>query len=282
MSETTLAEVTNQVQKYWAPIFTRKLRETFRLAALVNKDYQGEIKKGGDTVRVSQITDPTGETRTIGTDADTYATEKVATTYVDVVANKRAVTAYEFADLVELQSQIDKQQVQDGMMFALDKQINTYLLSLVNPSTSAPDHLLNSVATIDKTQLAAIRQLAATAKWNEAMGWYGLIGTSYWSSMLIDSVLANMDYGVTDAPVVGGQKAMRRLGFNMFEDNSQTATAVFFHPDFLNFVIQQAVQVKISDLHAQKRFGFVMSVDVVFGAALGLQGNVKHIKVLTT
>ena len=92
-----------------------------------------------------------------------------------------------------------------------------------------------------------------------------------------------MDYGASDAPLIGGKVALKRYGFNLIEDNSRSADfGLFFHPDFLHMVTQSEVQVKISDLHSQKRFGVVMSVDMVFGAKLGINGNVKHIKVFNS
>jgi hypothetical protein len=95
-----------------------------------------------------------------------------------------------------------------------------------------------------------------------------------------DSTLASADFVGTDKPTVGGQMAFPRFGFNLLEDTSRTGDyGLFFYPDFMHMVMQQEVRVKVSDLHAQKKFGYVISVDVVFGAALGVNGNVKHIRV---
>jgi len=47
-------------------------------------------------------------------------------------------------------------------------------------------------------------------------------------------------------------------------------------------VTQTQVQIKLSDLHSQKKFGVLMSVDIIFGAKLGIEGNKKHIKVYNT
>ena len=78
--------------------------------------------------------------------------------------------------------------------------------------------------------------------------------------------------------MVAGQMVLPRFGFNLLEDNSKsTDTALFFHPDFMHLCMQTEVQVKVSDLHAQKRFGYVMSVDCIFGAALGVSGSSKCI-----
>jgi len=280
MTTTTLADVSEQIQKYWSPMFTKELRESLLLGSLVNKEYDGEIKKGGDTVYVSQVNAPNGQLLTVGTDADAFSTEAVSTSRIAIQANKRAVAAYEFEDLVSLQSQIDMERsdVRESLMFAMNKQINDYLYSLVSPSTATPDHELVST-DMNAAQLSAIRKLAAQAKWG-AGAWYGLTDPSYYSDILDDTTLSSADYGATDAPIIGGQLARNRFGFSILEDNSRSEDyGLFFHPDFMHMVMQQAVQVKVSDLHAQKKFGFVLSVDVVFGAALGIDGDKKHIRV---
>ncbi len=277
MSTTDLAIVQNQIQTYWSPIFTKRLRESHLLAGLVNKEYEGSIAKGGDTVKVSQIVDLNGQLLTVGTNGDTFDTEQLTTTQISIKADKRAVAALEFADLVELQSQINRSQVQDTMLFALESQINSYLYGLVAPTTT-----VTGVTAMDVANLGLARKYAGQKKWLNDGKWFALFDPSYWADMLTNTTLASSLY-VEDAPIVSGQKARRLFGFNMYEDNSQpksgTSYGLFAHPDFLHYVEQQAVQVKISDLHGQGKFGFKMSVDIIFGAALGIQGADKHYKV---
>jgi len=50
MSATLLSDVSQQVQKFWSPMFMDELMESTLLASLVNKEYQGDLKRGGDTV----------------------------------------------------------------------------------------------------------------------------------------------------------------------------------------------------------------------------------------
>lgn len=281
MSITGLAETTDQIQKYWAAKYTARLRESLLLGGLVNKEYEGEIKRGGDTVRVSQIVDINGQLLTVGTDADSFAPETLSTIYVDIVANKRAVASLEFQDLVQLQSQIDTAKVQDTLMYAMAKQINDHLYSLVAPSTSEPDHEIGSVSDFSATQLGTCRVLAASAKWPSDNSWYALLGPQYYQDLLNSTTAASSDYGASDAPQINGRFGLRRMGFNIFEDNSRTADyALLFHPDFLHYVSQTEAKVEISSTHSQKRFGLVMSVDLVFGGKLGNQGASKHIRVV--
>lgn len=280
MSLTDVNQVSEQVQKKWAPLFMKELRESLLLGALVNKDYSGSIGQEGDTVYVSQINAPAGELRTVGTDADVFDSELMSTTRVAIQANKRAVAAFEIAELAQLQSQIGGQdsEIRESLMFAVQQQVNDYLYSLVNPSTSAPDHLLNSVSDMNAAQLSAIRLLAAKAKWLKNKGWYGLLDPSYYSDVLNATTLTSQDYIGGETPVIGGQIVNQRFGFSLLEDNSRgTDKGLFFHPDFMHLVMQLEPRFKVSDLHSQKKFGYIISVDLVFGAALGINGNVKHI-----
>jgi hypothetical protein len=285
MSQSNIATVANQIQKFWSPLFMDELRASTLLPGLVNKEYQGQIQKGGDTVRVSQINAPAGENRTIGTDADAFATDQLSLSYVDIQANKRAVAAYEFDDLAGLQSQIDAEQnggpgskVREAMVYAINKQMNSYLYSLVAPSQSAPDLLLNSVATFDKSALLNVRAAAAQQKWDRTKGWWLLADPVYYNNILSDQTLTSRDYVGGETPVIGGQVANLRYGFNILEDNAlSTSQALAFHPDFMHLVMQTQVQFKISDMHAQKKFGYVLSADIIYGAALGIGGSVKHI-----
>lgn len=282
MSLTTLSDVSNQVQKYWAPMFMKELRQQLLLGALINKEYSGEIKNLGDTVYVSQINAPTGELRTAGTDADSFNSDLLSTTRISVQANKRAVASFEIEDLAMLQSQIGAQdsEIRASLMYAVEKQINDYLKGLVSPSTSAPDHLINSVADFNATQLSGARILAGQAKWDKSKPWYCLVDPSYNGDLLNAATLTSSDYVGQDLPIVGGQIAQKRFGFNILEDNSfSTDRALLFHPDFMHMVMQQEARFKISDMHSNGKFGFKVSVDIVFGAALGISGAKKHIVV---
>ena len=274
--------VAQQVQKKWAPLFMKELRESLLLGSLVNKDYEGSIGAEGDTVYVSQLAAPQGQLKTVGTDADTFDSEQMSLQRVAIAANKRAVASFEVADLAQLQSQLDnpavKASIREALMFAVEKQINDYLWGKVNPSTSAPDHLLTGIATMDATQIGANRTLAAKAKWMRDGQWYSLMDPDYYGHVLAAQTMTSSDYVNGEPALVGGQVVNKRFGFNILEDNSRgSKKALFFHPDFLHLVMQQAPQFKVSDLHSQKKFGYLISADVIFGAELGIDGAKKHI-----
>lgn len=282
VTQHSAADIQEMVVKAWSDIFMQELRESLMLGALVNKDYQGQIANLGDKVNVSQINAPNGETRTIGVDADSFSPEALSATSIEVKADKRFIASYEFEDTVMLMSQLGAKdsEIRQSMVFAVAKQINTFLYSLVAPSSTAPDHTVTGVTDFNASQVSNIRMLAAKAKWMNNKPWYLLADPTYYSDILNAQTLTSSDYGASDAPVISGQIALKRFGFNILEDNSKpTDTALAFHPDFLLWVMKQDINFKVSDLHSNKKFGFVMSADLIGGAKLGIDGDVKHITV---
>lgn len=281
MSLTDLNVVSEQVQKFWAPMFSKELRESLLLGSLVNKEYQGQIKAEGDTVYVSQMIAPEGQLKTVGVDADTFDSEQLGMNRISIQANKLAIASLEVSDLAVLQSQLGSQDsaIRDGLRFAIEKKMNDYLYSLVSPSTSAPDHLISGVTDFNATQMLSIRMLAAQAKWAKDKGWWLLVDPSYYNDLLNAQTMTSADY-VGDKPVIGGQIATQRFGFNILEDNSRsTDFGLAFHPDFMHLVMQEQVSFKVSDLHSQKKRGYLISCEMIFGAALGHDGAKKHIKI---
>ena len=283
MAKTDLADVANQIQKFWSPLFMDELRLSLPMVNLLDKKYDGQINNLGDTVYISQINAPNGQLKTAGTDADTFETEKLTTSRVAIQANKRAVASVEVEDLVQLQSQLGDPaataSIRASLMYAVAKQINTYLYSLVSPSTSSPDHLINSVTDFNATQVAGVRLLASQAKWMKDGRWYIAADPSYYNDVLSATTMTSGDY-VDDKAIIEGQVATKRFGFTIVEDNSLAVDqAVAFHPDFLHFVKQTEVNFKLSDLHPVGKFGYVLSADLMFGAGLGISGSKKHILV---
>ena len=255
MAVTQVGDVQNQVQEFWSPMFPDELKEMSILASLVNKDFDGEIKKGGDTVHVSQIQRPDGEIKTVGApDDDTFSSEKVETDRVSIVADKIIRAAVEIEDLAELQSQIGspegKSKIRQTLLEAVEIKLNDYLYSLVAPATSAPDHTVTGVTDFNASEVSNLGKLAAQAKWVKEGGWWLLLDPAYDEDAKNSQTLASSDFVGDDRPVVAGQFAKERFGFNMLMDNSaglatlsgsSEDAALAFHPDFMYLVMYSIV-----------------------------------------
>jgi hypothetical protein len=273
MSQTSFSYVDSTlglVEDFWSPIFERELREnTLWPGLLYDPNYTMEKVKGGDTFKISRINKPSSSIRSIGTNADSFDTNVLSSTQVDLQVNKRAVSAYEFEDLSVLMSQLEQQdsEIRNALLADVREQLNDHIKSLIVPSASAPDHTLTSVTDFSLAQLSIVRTLAAAAKWGSAEPWYLLAAPSYYSDMLDDTTLGASDsMGIDKSPVLEGRFVMKRMGFNIIEDDSlATDTAFAFIPSFLKVIFGQP-RFKISDLHGQKKFGYIISVDLPCGA----------------
>lgn len=279
MSLTNLAVVADQIQKFWSPIFMPELKAGSKLPSLVSRDYEGQIAKEGDNVYVSQLVIPDAQEKTVGTDADTFESSSLSTNRVEVKANKRIVVAVEVTDLAKLQSQLESKdsEIRKGLLESCMRKLNASLYALVAPSSSSPDHLINSVTDFNAAQASAARMRAAQAKWMKNKGWFGALDPVYYNDMLQAATLTSKDYIEGESPVIGGEISNKRFGINWFEDDSlATDQAVVFHPDFMYLCMQTQPTFKLSDLHAQKKFGYLLSVDFIYGAKLGIDGSKKH------
>lgn len=286
---TELAAVADQIQKFWAPIFVPELKETSVLPSLISSEYKGEIKKGGNEVQVSMIKNAAGARQPILADGShrTIEAEAMALEEVSVKADQIFTASFELDDLIDLQSQVGSEngqsKIREALLAGVEAQINNYIYSLVAASTAAPDHKLNTVTAFDFAALMNCRKLASKAKWMKN-DWFMLLDPTYMNDFLSDVKNTSADY-VDGKPVqVGGNAVYSRAGFAVIEDNSdgmQTklgdGAALAFHKSFMYLVMQTQPVFKLSDLHASKKRGYLLTVDLIGGAKLGLQGAIKHI-----
>jgi len=259
------------VQDFWSPVFESELREnTLWSGLLADPNYTMEKVKGGDTFKISKINKPTSTIKTIGTDADSFSSNVLSTTQVDLKVNKRCVSAFEFEDLGILLSQLEQKdsEMREALLADVREQANDWIKSLIVPSSSAPDHTITSVTDFNLAQLSAVRTLAANAKWRSSgQPWYLLASPSFYSDMLDDTTLAGANtMGIGVSPIIQGFFNFNRMGFNIVEDDSlATDTAFAFIPSFMKIVIGQP-RFMISDLHVLGQFGWKLSVDFPLGS----------------
>jgi len=292
MSATLISDLSEQINKYWAPKFKEELLESNILANLVSKDYEGNIKNGGDTVYISQMARINGVQKAIGSGHEFFETEKISMSRIALVADQVFSGAYEIDSLAQLQSDLDKNEsmLKANILQSMSIKLNAFLYSFVNGASP-----IAAITDFNAAQLSALRKFAGQNKWGRAKQWYCLTDSSYYSDLMSATTLMSADY-VNDKPIVGDSVGMKRYGFNVFEDNSDgllsviakeggTDTedvAVAFHPDFLHMAIQQMPEFEIASLTSNKQFGYVLVGKMVGGAVLGHDSASLHQTVFNT
>jgi len=269
----TVVDAQGLVQDFWGKLFDKELREaTLWPAVLHDPNYTMERIAGGDTVKITTLKKPTSTIRTIGTDADTFDTNILDTDQVDLKVNKRPVSGVEFEDLAIIMSQLEDKdsEIKAALLADVQQQANDWIKGLISPSASTPDHVLTSVTDFNIGQLSAVRLLSAKAHWRQSgLPWYLFVDPTYYSDLIDDTSLtsSNITNAAGPSPIVTGNfNNVQRFGYNIVEDDSlATDTGFGFISSFMK-VIMGAPRFKISDLHPQKKFGFIISCDFPMGS----------------
>lgn len=134
--------VVNFVPDVWSARILTQLSRASVAGGVVNRDYEGEIRRGGDSVKITSFTDPTIGTYTAHTD---ITIEDVDDATRSLLIDQQKYFAFEVDDIESVQS------VNGGAMMAevtrraaygLANTLDAYVLSVMGAgaSAAAPDH----------------------------------------------------------------------------------------------------------------------------------------------
>jgi hypothetical protein len=133
----------NFIPTIWSEAINRELERNYVFAVDCNRQYEGDVKQAGDTVRVLGVGKPTITTTTDKNIA--FGPEVVADTSVSLIINQIAYFNYKVDD-------IDKRQAVGGVMDALSKEASEGLANAEDQSIAnlalSQDAVLDHAAAI--------------------------------------------------------------------------------------------------------------------------------------
>lgn len=261
-----VSQVDSLIPELWSPLMYDELRNSLMLASFFEKSHEGIIQNMGDVVRVNQITAPTGEILT--DDAQQFSSEALTIVQKTLTINKRASAAFEITDLAKLQSQKFESEIQNALVYAIMKKIESDIISALVPSTSAPDHDIAPASASDlaAADLAGMRKLLRVAK-VPTIGLGLFLDPAYYADILTKTQLVSKDFQNAN-PTENGSVG-NLFGFNVFEHDLLSADVGYAcHPSALQFAMQQGLRIQVSNLHSNKKYGYLISADIVYGISL--------------
>ena len=286
-------DVPQQVVEIWATQFQSEYREKHVLANLTDMSYQASFNQSNDTAKISQYNAGDGEDLAIDVDSpqnDTaceFNPSPILTQQVELKINRRAVSSREFCDLTSLLSQVKPEDMalRATMGFEVSKVINKRLYSTVSATSNT-----GSTASISATTLSALAKQADGLFWPEQDRWL-LLDSEYYEDLLNATTLVDVSAtGSGDRPTIAGQFVQQRFGWNIVKDTSvdmkaqlnggTAGVALAMTREHLLWASpfgDAMSRIQISNQHANRKFGFVMSIDQPFGVALGNDGAAKAI-----
>lgn len=256
----------NLIPEIWATDTYAELRNQLLFANIFSRQYEGAIREVGDVVRVNQIGAATGEILT--DDLNQFSSEAMPVTQFSITVNKRASAAFEFTSLAQLQSLSFAAEAQEALVYAIRKKLEADLISALIPSTSSPDHDIapatpGVLAAVDVGTIRTLLSTALVPVSNRKL----LLAPSYYGDLLNETKIMSRDFTQGNSSNSGVADSF--LGFEIMEHNllgNDIGYAV--HPSALQLVMQQDIRIKISDLHSQNKYGYLLSADFVYGYQL--------------
>lgn len=268
MAEVTTgkADIASLIPTTWSPIIYQELRSKVAFLNLFARDYEGEIKEKGDTVKVNTIKAPTGEILT--NDKTAFSSELMQVESFNIVANKRASAAFKVTSMASLQSMQFIQEAQEALRYALYAQMEADILAALIPSAAAPDHQIapGVAGVLAATDVNSLRTLLSVAK-VPGQNRFLALDPAYYGDLLNTNSLMSKDF--TGANDLDNGQVVKALGFNIFEHDILPAdTGYAIHPSALQLVMQTGVEVKVSDLHANHEYAALISANIIYGFTL--------------
>ena len=263
----TADQIVKMIPTVWSPLMFQELRNKIAYLNLFSRAYEGEIKEKGNTVKVNQIVAPNGEILT--NDKDQFNPEELAINQFEITADRRAVASFEITDLAKLQSLDFQMEMMNALVYSIQKQMEVDIQSIMIPSAAAPDHALAALigASFDVADVVALRTLLSVAKVPFDENMYLALSPTFYGSLMQKNQVVSADFGSVNDLMAG--EVRKIAGFKVFEHNLEEGSkARAFHTSAVQVVTQSQVNIQISNLHSQKKFGYLVSADIVYGRKL--------------
>lgn len=258
------AELINFIPQIWSPLIYQELRHKVAYLNLFSRDYEGEIKEKGDTVKINTIIAPQGEILT--NDKDSFNPEELENSQIELKADRRAVASFEITDMAKLQSLEFQQEAINALVYSIQLQMEKDIQSIM---AANPLNEINALigADFDVKDVIALRTKLRNQLVPADENLYLALSPEFYGSLMSKNMVVGSDFGSVNDLMAGDVKKL--AGFKVFEHDLELGQkARAFHTTAILLAMQTSVNVKISDLHAQKKFGYLVSADIVYGRKL--------------
>jgi hypothetical protein len=259
----------------WSPAFYPVLLENLPMNSSIASNYSGEIKSLGDTVNIIsfpqfQVAETIMENQKVDADA-------VTATKTQLVINKQVVKDFIISDRASVQSIDASNQLRDLAFHAILKRMQSIIVSLIAPSTSAPDHTIayDSGTTLGLADILEAKELLDGADVPDDGNRVMALGAAQWNDIFNITGLTSRDF-VNGASMESGSLPQRVLGFIPKMSSEFGNTAYLFHPLFMQMAVQQDLGVKVFDQGVEGYRSTRINCSLLFGVV-----QVSNLRVVT-
>jgi hypothetical protein len=255
------------IPEIWSADWYPELRANLPMANFFDKtpEHIGELRFG-DILHMSQFAKATGETLT--DDKQNFTTEEATISDKTITINKRAHAGFEFSDLAQLQSKSFENAAREALMYSIAKQVEDAVTSAISPSASAPVHVIQTasagvLAAADVLNMRNLLSIQSVPNTERAL----FLAPSFYGDLLGASTFISND-NVNKGAVASANFSYPLYGFDVVEgQNIASDTGYAVHRSAIYLIMQQGLRLKVSDQHPNKKYGYIMTADLVFGVS---------------
>ena len=235
-------EVSVLVPAVWSSRYYDVLLAELPFNSLISKDYEGEIQALGDRVKISTVPE-FGDAEIIG-EADKADASAVTVTQQELLINKHIVKDFMVTQRALLQSIPFVEKLKEMAVYAINKKIQSEIISLIVPNAAAPDHSIayDSGTTLALADLLEGKELLDNQ--NVPMSdRHMVVGAAQLNDIFNITGFTSSDFVASGAPLQSGQLPAQLLGFMPHFTTVVSNTTYLFHGSFMTMAAQKGMSV---------------------------------------
>lgn len=255
--------ITTFIPELWAAKLLEHLDKAHIATAFVNREYEGEIRRMGDTVHINQIGDITVKSYTRNTDI--AAPDLLDTTKQDLVINQAKYFNFALDDLDKVQAAGELlDPATQRAAYAINDTVDSFIFTyLASQATEGNTIALGTVTDPKKAYEALVKIRTAFAKANVPTGtWQAAADPAFIGLLLQDDRFVKAGIGEQYSALQNGYVG-RAAGINIYESNNVAEGSVIAAPAFATTFAEQIVEVEA--YRPEKRFADAVKGLDVYG-----------------
>lgn len=260
----TSSELSVLVPQIWSRRYYDVLLAELPFNSIISRDYEGDIQNLGDRVKISSFPE-FADAEVVAEDQKVDA-DAITVTQQDLVINYRIAKDFILTNKAMLQSLPAMEKLQELVVYAINKKIQSLIISLVVPHASAPDH---SIAYDSGTTLALADLLEAKelldAQDVPMSNRHLVVGAPQLNDLFNITGFLSSDFITSGAPLQTGQLPPALLGFAPHFTSVVGNTAYLFHSSFMTIAAQQGMNIQQYDLGVEGKRAMRVNADTLLG-----------------
>jgi hypothetical protein len=219
--------VTNFVPDIWSALILQNLSRRAVAGGIVNRDYEGDIRRAGDSVKITNFVDPTIGTYTAHTD---ITIEDVDDATQSLLINQQKYFAFEVDDIEKAQSVNGGAVLNTSITrasYGLKNVLDAFLFTTIAAGASAagPDHqVAENTVNLTTTPSAAYDKIVS---WGVLLDQadipeedrYAVVTPAFYAGLLKDSRFIAAGDGPSAASRLNGRVG-EAAGFDIYKSNN--------------------------------------------------------------